>query len=99
MKKVALLAAALIAVACLLACNKQTPPKLDYSEKLNKGVYDAKGLPGDGHVGGTPLEDKYHGYHGGDEHGTKAPPPTDKQPTDKQPTDKAPAKPEGSKAE
>ena len=80
MRNYLLLAIALIAVAFLLACNKQKPPKLDYTEKMQKGVFSNHGLPGDGYVGRTPEEDKFHGFHEGD--GKK---PEEKKPEEKKP--------------
>ncbi len=62
MNKIWLLAAALLALVFTFACNKQKPPKLDYTEKLEKGLFTPNGMPGDGHVGGTHEEHRYHGY-------------------------------------
>jgi hypothetical protein len=62
MNKIWLLAAALLALVFTFACNKQKPPKLDYTEKLEKGLFAPNGMPGDGHVGGTHEEHRYHGY-------------------------------------
>ena len=62
MNKIWLLAAALLALVFTFACNKQKPPKLDYTEKMEKGVFTPNGMPGDGHVGGTREEHRYHGY-------------------------------------
>ena len=90
MKKLIALTAAIVAIAFLVNCNKQKPPTLDYTQKFKDGTYEVKGLPGDGHVGGTPLEDKYHGYHSA--HGDKDPvkKPDEAKPDEKKPIDKKP---------
>ena len=103
MKKIWLLVAALTALAFFVACNKQTPPRLDYTEKDKKGDYSYHGLPGEAFIGGTPAEDKYHGYHThGDDHAKPADDkkkPDEKKPEDKKPDEKKPEdkKPEDEK--
>ncbi len=90
MRKHLLLAIALIAIAFIFACNKQKPPILDYTEDMQKGMYTPYGLPGDGYVGRTPEEDKFHGYHGAESAKHEEKQPEEKQPEEKQPEEKQP---------
>ncbi len=53
------LSLALAAWAGLLACNKQKPPKLDYTEKVQAGMYTPVGLPGETAPGTPENDSKY----------------------------------------
>jgi hypothetical protein len=70
MKKWLLVFSLCAAVSVLGACNKQKPPKLDYTEKSQQGVYTTHGLPGDNFVGTPESESKYTGYDSGAQAGS-----------------------------
>ena len=61
-KRLAFLTVTLLAVASVAACNKQKAPRLDYTEKMKKGLFSPNGLPGENHVGATDEEKKFQGY-------------------------------------
>ncbi|MBN2493134.1 MAG: hypothetical protein JXR96_00980 [Deltaproteobacteria bacterium] len=85
MKKLWTLAIAIAALSALASCYERKVIKLDYSEKMQSGVYSPTGLPGAAHVGRTEIEDKYHGYEapeGGSSPGVK---PPEKKPEEKAP--------------
>ncbi len=53
---------ALISLLFLLstiACNKERPRKLDYTNKEKAGLYSATGLPGEGYVGQPDSATKF----------------------------------------
>jgi hypothetical protein len=62
MKSWLLLSALLIAIMFAFSCNKQKPPKLDYTEKFQSGEYGAVGMPGDNFVGTPESGKKYTGF-------------------------------------
>lgn len=87
---------ALCACAGLIACNKQKPPKLDYTEKLQAGVYSPHGLPGET-APGTPESDaKYMKTATG--HPEDGASDSSQKPKDEPPKDEA-AKDEGGSSE
>jgi len=66
MKKWMILLVALVPLALVFGCNKPKPIKLDYTEKMEQGLYDPQGLPGESHIGAPPEDFKHHGYHPGE---------------------------------
>jgi len=67
MRKQLLLCLALMAVVAWLGCNKQKPYQLNYAKEGKEQLYDPQGLPGEGHIGSTPVDQKFHGYKPTDE--------------------------------
>lgn len=67
MKKWMILLVTLVPLAVLSGCNQPKPVKLDYTEKMEKGLYDPQGLPGESHIGAPPEDFKHHGYKPGEE--------------------------------
>jgi hypothetical protein len=86
MKKWLPLVALLAVLGLLLSCNKEKPPKLDYTEKFQNGTYTAVGMPGDT-VAGSPEGDKKYMNTVGPTGDKK---PEDQKPEDKKPEDKKP---------
>ena len=63
MKKFMILLAALVPLALVSGCNKPKPVKLDYTEKMEQGLWDPQGLPGESHIGAPPEDFKHSGYN------------------------------------
>ncbi|MBW2703933.1 MAG: hypothetical protein JRF33_24195, partial [Deltaproteobacteria bacterium] len=84
------------ALALLSSCYEKKVVKLDYSERLKAGYYTPTGLPGDGHVGRTEIEDKYLGYDKDQENPGEVKKPEVVKPEEKKPEE---VKPEVKKPE